>query len=413
MLDKDINLEKFNPVNPLGETPVEQEIEEDQRIEDISDEMWDTLERESPQKKSQRAAREHLADPGIPILLPIEYSIVSNYLLDLIPELGRIASKDRKEPTEAQKIINQTMIETSNKLLERWSKDIADLKKKQEAQYDASMLDATYRQYDSLKTHLEKVLHEVGKEKDVNQDQQVFELMSMFLVGAGLASTALHTIAVGSVEFSHLTGIQQIQHVMMNVIPDEQFRAELGLIGALFGASAIYRTTWVTLMEGQGAAGSGKKKNAAFARNYAKDIEKLVTSTKLDNFVLVSCMKMERGQGKPAVTEERLRQLAAIIKLVHLVSALAVIYWIETKHITPEEIADMMNGKMQLPEKDPRLPLIKLVQQQLKLIPPDEKKRVLQGLFDYLDSKPKVDDLLEPGIVFDNLNAFISGAVQG
>lgn len=396
-------VEKFDPLASMKKTDFEKLLEAIDKATSASKKK----EHESSYEKSVQSSREQLLDPAIPVLVPAEI-IVTSYLKSLLPGIEAIAEKLSKEPTPAEEILNKQLHLMAVTLLKKWSENIAIMsEKRREEEKNAEHIGN--QEYIQYKQHLEKMLQKVEVEGNLEKDTRVFELMAMLLVGTSLTSLALEPIPISSPDFSMLPTIQQIQHVTMNIIPVDEFRAELGLIGALFAASTLYRTTWMTIAENQGKV--GPKKNATFAKNYAMDIQKLVEGKKLDHFVLNTCINAERS-GK-VLTDARIEQLTAMVKLVHLVSAIAVIYWIETKNLTAQEIADMISGKMQLPEKDIRLPLLQLIQKQLALIPPEEKQKVLRGLLEYIDSKPKVDDLMEPSQVFDNLNTFIGGTVRG
>jgi len=169
-------------------------------------------------------------------------------------------------------------------------------------------------------------------------------------------------------------------------------RAELGLIGALFAAAAFYPAMMRTM--GEAEASGGQIKDASFAKDYAGQVAKLVGSEDFD--AMVKYALIEKMPNADKMDEATKLRLIAAVKLIMLMTALALVSKVEMGHLTGLDIAGMIKGEVKLPKGDPRIPLLALIGQQLRALPRRQRATLLEAIFEYFDTDPSVDDLLEP-----------------
>lgn len=228
--------------------------------------------------------------------------------------------------------------------------------------------------------------------------QAVPFVTASFLIAAGFVGSFM-AIAEGPTAGSlGVSPIQEAWSHVANLIPSDM-RAELGLIGALFAAGTIYHATIQTIGEGEGG---GKPRDVNFAKNYAEQTMKLVMGEEFRNFVMAMLINKTEN-GKPLDEAQQMKYLATL-RAVLLSAALALVYKVEAGEagrITGQEFADMLKGKIPIPEGDIKGTLVTMIMAQLQFIPEKERVSVIAALIEYMDSNPDVDDLLDPDKVFN------------
>jgi hypothetical protein len=197
---------------------------------------------------------------------------------------------------------------------------------------------------------------------------------------------------------------ETIQQVVPMVPSD--MRVELGLIGSLFASLLVYQAAAQTINQ----MGEGKvKKDAAFAKNFAERIIRLINDPEFQNLIR-SVIILRTPEGEP-ISEERIEQIRAMLNFTLLYIAFAVKYKIETGHLTGKELADMIRDMLEgkipndMKENDPRFALIKAMKGQIDLIPHKEFKKMLQALQNYYDKNPNIDEMIRPSDVLQKVFA--------
>lgn len=178
---------------------------------------------------------------------------------------------------------------------------------------------------------------------------------------------------------------------IQNMIPSDM-RAELGLIGAMFATGAMYQAAVVTVAKGV----AGPNIDLKFAKNYAAQTIGWIKSEEFNNFLGAMFIgKTENGQ---PITEERKKQIAAIMKVTLLMNALALIEKVQIGHLTGEELKAMIDpeGAIKIGANDSRAPLIQLIRENLKQMTEPQKEELLSSLFAYYETQPKLEKLTEP-----------------
>lgn len=142
--------------------------------------------------------------------------------------------------------------------------------------------------------------------------------------------------------------LQQANETLFNQMAPNQ-SAELGYIGALFASSAAFLSIGMTLKTAN-VADEGSI-NYAFARNYATNLLKSVSSNEFNNF----CMTLiaHSMEGSEPLNREQLDQLVKQTKVVLLATSLALLYKMESSFngqgggITGQEFSDLLDGNIE------------------------------------------------------------------
>jgi hypothetical protein len=179
----------------------------------------------------------------------------------------------------------------------------------------------------------------------------------------------------------------------------DDFRAQLGLLGAWAMGTLIHYSTVETLADKIDGKSVDEK---VLADKYATKVLQLINSNQLNQFISGMLANRTDDKGQP-ISEERREQLSAILKLVLLSSALAAVYKSKTGKITDQEFLDLATGKMK-PEDGVEQQLVSAIKEQLEAMLPDEKSKVLDALATYMDSDPKLKSFLDVGKTFDSVN---------
>lgn len=178
----------------------------------------------------------------------------------------------------------------------------------------------------------------------------------------------------------------------------ETFAAQLGLIGAWAMGTMISYTTLESVVDKQ----SGKTvDDKTLAEKYATKALKMIVSPELGSFI--SGMLVSKTEKGAPLTNERQNQLAAVLKMVLLSSALAAVYMSKTGHITSDEFLSLARGTMK-PEKGVETDLVVAIKDLLDDMLPSEKVKILDALASYMDTHPKFASFLNVGKTFDSVS---------
>ncbi len=184
-------------------------------------------------------------------------------------------------------------------------------------------------------------------------------------------------------------------------LPPETSRLQMEWIGCLLAQATATLTAIPILMSGNASSPmENKSKDQSVANAFALQVAHLVNNESFNQFIMTDVIaKTPNSQTLPESTK---KQLAAIIKFMFLALSLGLVYKAEFKHITGQEIKDLINGS--LPPNNPiQELLVKLIHEQLKYASPRQEQSLLNAFCNFFDTNPKLEILLDPGKAFLNI----------
>lgn len=223
-------------------------------------------------------------------------------------------------------------------------------------------------------------------------------VLEMTTNAAGIASNAMN----GVVELiSHLQPV--LPQLAMNVLPSIN----------LLVMPLIYYTSWDSAI---GNLRNKDKSNLlATAHEFARGVMKVAGNSQfvMDNII-------NKMPNTSQMSQEQKSQLAAIYALVLGGVALSLLYSVEVGKamggqffgMEPQEFQGLLTGKVRIGtgNKDQLSPhdllksdLIDLIKIQLNILPPEERAKIIESLFEYLSGSRKVEHLLDPKKVFEEV----------
>jgi hypothetical protein len=313
----------------------------------------------------------------------IEYMLSAQVPVLAPPQEVISASGDAVVGINADKIafqIASSKHEIISQMLDNWIKSIQE-------QAERNKRDDEKRVIDGLSIAYHTYNHEVNMKTDPN-----FPIFAVGLIiaGTGIYQSLAPVVNNLGVEFNPV--IDMYKQAVVPVMGD--MRAELGLIGALYASGLQYFTVAQIAAEG----GAKKPNELEFAKGYAENVVKLIGDASFNAYVMAL---VTQGTAKgESLSDERVKELAAMVKLVLLASALAMLYKAEAGKMTSLEFAAMINGEIQFAQGDIRAILIALIRDQLQLLSPSIRARIWTSLLEYFDSDPKIEALGDPAKVF-------------
>lgn len=242
--------------------------------------------------------------------------------------------------------------------------------------------------------------------KNTNPADSTNAITAGFVVASAiLAVGAVGNPVVDPVQSNIATDPLKDQWAAVSPLVPSNMAAELGLIGSLFTVGIIYQATVANIAE---KAGTGNKPHKLdFAQAFA---EKMLTLTGSPQFNLfVQGALVNKMNGSEALTDARKAELASLVKIVMLTSALGAYYKIEAGKNTEQEFLSMIRGDPSLgdivfPAGDVRAKLVQAIRKELNnLTDPAERTRILEAIGEYMGKDPKVDALTDPQSVFEGL----------
>ena len=225
----------------------------------------------------------------------------------------------------------------------------------------------------------------VGSYVDRTRSGEVSAIEAMPLVAASIAigvsniGEVITAKEVGKVADMNAAFFEQLWDHITPTITQEIRPDILGLIGAMMMVRLTALTT-VEMVENNPAGKLAEPKK--FGEEYAKLVIQLVTGKDLDN----QCAGMLAGQS------ERPGDGSTVLKIVFLSTALALLYKQEAGKITGEEFDAMITGEIPLKKGDTKAVLVGLMRTLLSGLPADTREKLLDGLFDYMNGNPKVEE---------------------
>ena len=240
------------------------------------------------------------------------------------------------------------------------------------------------RAYDKELTSFVSKIDAVGNYVERSKSGQVDPVNAVNLLAASYAigtSSVEGVITVKELGIGAAMSASSFHEMWDKMSPQmnpEQRPDILGQIGALFMVQLFAKTAVETF--GGEAAG----KQAAATKNFSKEFAKLVIE-------LVKGPEMNKlSDPMLAGKAKNPDQGVVALKVAMLSIALAYLYRSETGRMTPEEFDAMAQGKATFKEGDPKAELSGLISKLLDSIP-DQKENLLDGLYEYMDNSPKVE----------------------
>lgn len=224
-------------------------------------------------------------------------------------------------------------------------------------------------------------------------------LMAAALVaGAGIGFSQSVTVNQPSLNLAVNPMTEAAQHFGAVIPPD--MRAELGLVGAMFGLSAFTSASFPSVASAQ----TGQKPDErSLAQNYAKEVLKMVKGSSIDGFLASIFDK------KGTLTEAQVIQQVAIQKVILMSTAVAALYIGVAGGVTGQELQNMINNPQLL--NDPKMrftdeekELVPLIRKELAKLSPSQRARLEGAIGDYIDSKPKFESLLDLSKVLQGIS---------
>ncbi|MBA3721289.1 MAG: hypothetical protein H0W88_02690 [Parachlamydiaceae bacterium] len=247
-------------------------------------------------------------------------------------------------------------------------------------------------------------------------------LMGAFIAGGAIALASMEaSVAVSGISSNPFQGAAEFINRLQPIFP--QFIQNVIPTINLLVMPLVYFTSWDASI-GNLRNKEGKSQQN-MAQNFAKQVIKMVSDP---TFILLTIVNNADKMQK--YTPEQQKYLAAIVKLSLATVALSLLYALEVGKavgnkfwgMEPEEFRGMLLGKIPMPDPTKgklteaeilKITLLKMIKEQLEILPSKEKAATLEATFEYLTSTHDIDDMTDPTKVFDevfNSNAFNSNA---
>ncbi len=222
-------------------------------------------------------------------------------------------------------------------------------------------------------------------------------LQAAFIVGAGLTSMIGGTQALTDANKVAFDAIQNSINHVGQMIPSDM-RAELGLLGAMFANAATFQATMLTVGGSENAEGRSMARQ--FAANYADRVIKMTTDEKFEGLLKTAIQANAPGEGR--ISEGKMQEHLSQAKIGLLMTGLALFYKEEMGGMSGAEVASLVRDA-DLAHAGAKAPLIDGIRQNLERLSPEAQVKVLEGIMAYIDSKPKVESMMDPMQVLANL----------
>jgi len=309
----------------------------------------------------------------LPLLSYNDYQEFLKFGLDWFKEPStNVDSSAFKALRESSDQINQVMSD----MLNQWNESIAKISEMKK------MLE---------KSPLYLMVQEQVKAVRTGEAEAVSAQMSTLVITASFAKVN-----------GELDGILPMKQAWSAFAPFVQsdMRAELGLVAAFYASQAMHQVALFgpALQNIAKQGGVNESNKLAAAKGYAFTIAREVLSPSFNTFVEQVVLAKVAGAGTLTPTERQ--YMSTKVKLVLLMSALALSYKVETGAVTAREVAGMLTGEMDLAPGDYREVLISLIKVHVASLPEGERQKIVATMLEYLDSDPDVEELLEPSEVF-------------
>lgn len=250
----------------------------------------------------------------------------------------------------------------------------------------------------------------VNNVHDSNPQAAAF-MVASFAITAAFIGTYMNIVDVASTNMVGVNPIQDAANVLMQFVPNH-IQDSINMTINLFAVGAIYSST-VNLLPKISGNESEDEMDFEQAKAYAKEIVDKVDSNEI-NHTLMALLINSSDAGEP-LTNQKLNEMAVIVKLSMLSTAIAVLYKVEAGWITGDDFRALVNGDLQ-PRSDEEADVVSMFQQlrESKVLPSQQWDSVIGALAGYFNTNPEVENILNPARVYANAVAIVSaGEAKG
>jgi len=324
-----------------------------------------------------------VTDATVPILIRPQVMTIDDASLS-----NQVAEKDR---------------EIATKILDNWIRDLriqADLLHRKLTSPEYLAEQDALKNSQVLHTGLANGLTDYISAARGHSDYNVAATAASLIVGVTMIGQPITAQSIPHITSMEATSFEKMMEHSIAMVSND-FRAELGLIGGLFTARLTYQSTIDTTGGGVKAKGEAEK-DLEFAKAYARNTLEVTQGQEIGHFVR-GMISARMPHASEAVKAAKYQELLSTTKILLLASSMAMVYKLETGKITAQEFRGLLNGEIDLPEGDVRLPLAQSMRSELENLPADARNRLLQALDYFMNSDPKVELLVKPAKVFSSV----------
>ncbi|HRD55252.1 MAG TPA: hypothetical protein PLC42_02535 [Parachlamydiaceae bacterium] len=311
------------------------------------------------------------------------------------------------QPPDQSKVMELGISKIALQVLDSWSESLKKQAEERKTRENSPAYLAEMEAKRARDSGVIKSVRDYMMELKESGDNAMLSSLTNAIVISGLFTGVLVQSAVDVASTNLVSVTPQINfaadfaaHGLLPISDD--FRAQLGLIGAWAMGTLISHSTFEAVTEKQ----NGKPVDERIlADKYAGKVLGLLNSDQLNNFIMA--MLVHRTEKGEPLSNERKAELSAALKLVLLSSALAAVYKSKTGKVTGEEFLDLCSGKLKA-ESGVEANLVSAIQDQLRNMGAKEKLHMLNALATYMDSDPKLSSFFNIGETFDKINESLS-----
>lgn len=225
------------------------------------------------------------------------------------------------------------------------------------------------------------------------------------MIGGGLTSGVVDVASTRQVAVNPSVDTSFFNNVAQNApVPQDDMRAELGLLGALFAGNTLRSAEAQNTLE---ALGGQKPHNAKqLAENYAAKIDDLINNPQFDQFLgAIFSQRTNANNTGQVAPQGKMEERIAVFKMVLLSTALMALYASEAKHMSRGDFLGMINGTTQ-PKSDLEAKLVKSFQdiRDSGLISAEAFNQMMDGLAAYADSNPDFKSFFNVDSAFKSIS---------
>ncbi|NGX41985.1 MAG: hypothetical protein K940chlam7_00259 [Chlamydiae bacterium] len=141
-----------------------------------------------------------------------------------------------------------------------------------------------------------------------------------------------------------MVGVNPIQDAVAQILPQipQQFQEAMAITINLFAIGLIDFSNVQVVGSSANTGQPPASKDAVIA--FARNVLETVKSNEV-NYLLMALLINTTEEGAP-ISEERIKQLSSMAKIILMSIALAALYLVEAKQMTAKEFVDLVNGKL-------------------------------------------------------------------
>lgn len=239
----------------------------------------------------------------------------------------------------------------------------------------------------------------ISNVRDTNPQAASF-MVASFVITSAFIGDYMNIVDVASTD---MVAVNPIQDAVNNVsIIPPNFQDSMNLTINLFVVGALYSSGVELVPKIKG--GDSKELDFEAAKAYASEVADKVEGNEI-NYFLMALLVNSTEEGAP-ITNERLNQLAAIVKVMMIAVALALLYKVEAGWLKGEDFRALVQGELE-PRSEEEARLVGLLRelQDSGVLSEETWDNLMEGLTSFFDSNPKVEDMLNPARVYAAVNS--------